>query len=353
MAVSPREGRPDDVEVIGVGDGTVTLRAGVETVVPGRYGLWLDGGTGHARLGEIIDHDEQAGTVTRRLLGVDSGRLREGPARWNGYFYAGTPGSALGLPFTEVAIPSEVGPLPTWYVPAADGVPAGTWAILVHGRGATREECLRAVPVLRRLGFACLVVSYRNDPGGPRSRGGRYHLGDAEWMDVEAAVLYAIEAGARDVVLVGWSMGGAIALQTISRSWLADRVRAVVLDAPVIDWRHVLDHHARLRGVPSTVGRLSQAVLEHPQARRLAGVESPLSLSRLDWVTRASELKLPVLLIHSEDDEFVPAEPSRRLARARPDLVTFVPVKGARHTKEWNVDPEGWDTAVARFLLTV
>jgi uncharacterized protein len=352
QVVSPSESRPDDVEVIGVGAGTVTLRATVETVAPGRYGLWLDGGQGHARLGEVIDHDDHSRTVTRKVLGVDRGRLREGAARWNQYFYAGTPGTALGLPFVEVDLPSEVGPLPAWFVPPAPGVPPrDTWAILVHGRGATREECLRAVPVLHRLGFACLAVSYRNDPGVPRSRGGRYHLGDAEWMDVEAAVLHAVEAGARDVVLVGWSMGGAIALQTISRSWLADRVRAVILDAPVIDWRHVLDHHARLNRVPTTVGRLSQAVLEHPHARRLAGVESPLSLSRLDWVTRAAELRLPLLLIHSDDDEFVPSGPSRSLAQARPDLVTFVPVKGARHTKEWNVDADGWDTAVARFLL--
>jgi hypothetical protein len=354
QVVSPREARPDDVEVIGVGAGTVTLRATPETVAPGRYGLWLDGGAGHARIGPVLDHDEHSRTVTRRVLGVDRGRLREGAARWNQYFYAGTPGTGLGLPFTEIEVTSEVGALPSWLVPPAEGVPArGTWAILVHGRGATREECLRAVPVLHRLGFTTLVMSYRNDAGVPRSRGGRYHLGDAEWMDVEAAILHAVDAGARDVVLVGWSMGGAIALQTISRSWLADRVRAVVLDAPVIDWRHVLDHHARLNRVPSPVGRLSQAVLEHPHARRLAGVETPLSLSRLDWVTRASELKLPLLIIHSDDDEFVPSAPSRRLALARPDLVTFVPVKGARHTKEWNVDPEGWDTAVARFLLSL
>jgi alpha-beta hydrolase superfamily lysophospholipase len=314
----------------------------------------MDGGDGHTRLGDVVDHDEQAGTVTRQVLGVDRGRLTEGPARWNSYFYAGTPGTALGLPYEEVVVKTELGQMPAWFVPPAaahDG--RDTWAVLVHGRGATREECLRVVPLLHRLGMACLVVSYRNDARAPRSGKGRYHLGDAEWTDVEAAILHAVDAGAQDVVLFGWSMGGAIVLQTVSRSWLADRVRAVVLDAPVIDWRDVLDHHARVNHVPAPVGRLSQVVLEHPQARRLVGVETPLSLSRLDWVARASELHLPLLLIHSDDDEFVPSGPSRRLATARPDLVTFVPVAGARHCTEWNVDPEFWETAVARFLLDV
>jgi alpha-beta hydrolase superfamily lysophospholipase len=352
QVVSPSEEKPDDVEVIGAGDGTVTLRATPETTAPGRYGLWLDDEGVHARIGDVLDHDEHAGTVTRTVLGVDRGTLHEGPARWDGWYFTGDPQTSLGLAFDEVEIHSEAGPLPAWWVPAAPGGPSrDAWAVLVHGRGAGREECLRALPVLHRLGFGSLVVSYRNDPGLPRHRSGRYHLGDAEWLDVEAAVLHAVESGARDVVLMGWSMGGAIVLQTVSRSWLADRVRAVVLDAPVIDWRDVLDHHARINRVPAPMGRLSQAVLEHSQARRLVGVESPLSLSRLDWVTRASELKLPMLLLHSDDDEYVPSGPSRRLAQARPDLVTFVPSRGARHTKEWNVDPEGWDTAVARFLL--
>lgn len=119
----------------------------------------------------------------------------------------------------------------------------------------------------------------------------------------------------------------------------------------MLDWRDVIVHHARLNRVPGGIGRLSHAVLEHPQARRLTGVDAPVSLDRLDWVRRAEELHLPVLLIHSEDDEFVPAGPSRLLAAARPDLVTFVPFRQALHTKEWNVDSEQWDTAVARFLL--
>ena len=94
-------------------------------------------------------------------------------------------------------------------------------------------------------------------------------------------------------------------------------------------------------------------MLAHRAAWRLAGTEAPVDLDRLDWVTRAAELTSRCCCIHSEDDEFVPCGPSRRLADARPDLVTFVPATGARHTKEWNVDPDGWDGAVARFLLNL
>ncbi|MGZ4650544.1 MAG: alpha/beta hydrolase, partial [Kineosporiaceae bacterium] len=53
--VTPDAEKPDDVEVLAVGSGTVTLRATPETIAKGRYGLWLDGGAGHARVGEVID----------------------------------------------------------------------------------------------------------------------------------------------------------------------------------------------------------------------------------------------------------------------------------------------------------
>lgn len=350
--VTPNHERPDDVDILTVGAGTLTLATTPETVAPGRYGLWLAQGDGHARIGEIVEKDLRAGTVTRRLEQVDSGRLLAGPARFNSWFFAGTPSTALGLPHEDVVVTSDAGDLPTWYVPPSDEVARrDVWAVLVHGRGATREECLRAVPLLHRLGVPVLVPSYRNDVEGPSTHGGRYSLGDTEWQDVEAAVLHALDAGASEVVLFGWSMGGAIVLQQVSRSWTADRVRALVLDSPVIDWKDVLDYHAHLNRLPRSVGRLGLRMLGDRAWRRVVGVDGPVDLRRLDWVTRASELKLPVLLVHSDDDEYVPSGPSRRLAEARPDLVTFVGFPHARHCKEWNTDPDRWEREVARFLL--
>ncbi len=350
--VTPDRVKADDVVVRSVGAGTVTLAATPETTSPGRYGLWLDKGQGHVRLGEVVEKDLRAGTVTRRVEAVEQGRLLPGPARWNQYYYSGTPTSALGLRHEDVEIVSDAGPLPTWYVPPPKDVQRrDVWAVLVHGRGATREECLRAVPLLNRLGVPTLVPSYRNDPDGPTTVGGRLSLGDTEWQDVEAAVLHALEQGAKEVVLFGWSMGGAIVLQHVSRSWTADRVRALVLDSPVIDWKDVLEHHAQMNRLPLPIGRLGLMMMADKAWRRVVGTDAPVDLRRLDWVTRAAELRLPVLLVHSDDDEFVPSGPSRRLAQARPDLVTFLSFPHARHCREWNTDPDRWEREVARFLL--
>lgn len=350
--VTPRRHRPDDVEVLQVGPRRVVLQATPDSVVPGRYGVWTDGGRGHLRVGDVLG--TTPGRVTRALLGVDAGTARPGAGRWNQYYWAGDPTTALGLAHVDLLVPSEVGDLPCWFVPAdvpSDGaVPAGTWAVLVHGRGATREEALRALPVLHRLGLPALVPSYRNDADGPSSPARRYGLGDTEWHDVEAVVQHALDAGARRVVVVGWSMGGAIALQLVARSPLAERVAALVLDGPVVDWHDVLDHQARKAGIPVRWGRWGLRLLAHPVGRRLVGLDGPLDLRRMDWVARAEELVLPVLLLHSDGDDYVPSGPSARLAQARPDLVEFVRSSVARHTKEWNVDPDGWEAAVEGFL---
>lgn len=348
--LTPQRLKPDDTEVLSVGPGNVTVRATDETVARGRFGLRLAGGTSHALLGEVIRADGP--TVTRELVEVD-GSMKVGPARWNPYYYAGTPTSALGLAHEDVVLDGEVGPLPAWVVPPAAGFTGGdTWAVLVHGRGATREECLRAIPVLHRMGIPTVVPSYRNDADAPALPGGRYHLGDTEWADVEHAIRLALRRGATHVVLFGWSMGGAIVLQLLSRSRLLHVVSTVVLDAPVVSWADVLDHQAKVNRVPVWMARLGLELLGRRQADRMFGVEGPVELDRFDWVARANELRHRMLVIHSDDDEFVPSGPSRALAQARPDLITHVAFRGARHCQEWNVDPERWERVVEEYLRT-
>ena len=346
--LTPDQRRPDDTRILAVSVTEVTLAESAETVVPGRYGLWFDGGAGHARVGDILRHDVDAGTVVRRIIARDRGPLAPGPARWNQYFYWDDPHTSLGLPFRPVAVDGELGPMPAWILEPEH--PTGRWAVLVHGRAARREECLRAVPPLLRLGYTCLVVTYRNDPGAPPAPDGRYNLGLSEWRDVESALEYALAAGADSVVLGGWSMGGAVILQTLKQTALDGFVDAVFLDSPVVDWRNVLVHHARLHHVPPPLRDLGTLVMGRRATRRLVGVHHPVDVALTDWVARASEIRHRILIQHSVDDEFVPAGPSIALAEARPDLVTWERWDTARHCKEWNLDSPRWERVLSRFL---
>ena len=348
--ITPDELQPDDVAILRHDADSVTFAAAADPVVPGRYGVWLDGGEGHARVGDILESD--ATSVTRRLLSVDRGALSVGPARWNQYYYWDRPSVSLGLPDEDVSIVSDVGALPGWVVRPQGGGRSSDWAVLVHGRGARKEETLRAVPVLRKAGWTSLVAAYRNDRDAPLGPDGRYNLGLSEWRDVEAAMGYAVSHGARRILLLGWSMGGAIVLQTLDRSPLSEYVVGVVLDSAVVDWGVVLRHHGRLRRVPGPLVRMASGLLGSPRSRRLVGVREPIDVARTDWVARADELRHPMLVIASDGDDFVPIGPAVALAGRRPDLVRFERWDVARHCREWNYDPERWERVLREFVTS-
>ncbi|HET8879722.1 MAG TPA: alpha/beta fold hydrolase [Arthrobacter sp.] len=359
--ITPVRVRDEDQEVLAVirdGDKQqVILKATPDAVVDGVYGLFFDGGRGHARLGRIVSYSPAEQTVLREVEAVYSGDLttaRRG--YWSGAVHPDP--AALGLPAEDVLIEVDGGTAPAWLVrpapatgAAGDAVPVPeVWAIMVHGRGASRQEGLRAVRVARDLGLASLLITYRNDGQAPSAADGRYGLGSTEWRDVEAAIGYALDHGAKEVVLFGWSMGGAICLQTADLSRYHHLIRAMVLDAPVINWVDVLAHHAQLNRIPSAVGQYGQLMMSHPLGRRLTGLAAPVDLKAMDWVSRAVELRTPTLILHSVDDEYVPYGPSAALAEKNPEMVTFEAFATARHTKEWNVDPERWEALVAAWL---
>jgi pimeloyl-ACP methyl ester carboxylesterase len=349
--ITPARQRAADQEMLAlIRDGQrqqAIFAATDDTTVDGVYGFFFDGGKGHARIGRIVSYSPAERTVLRDVEAVYAGDLSKARRGWWSGAVHPDP-AAVGIPHEEVMIDVDRGQAPAWLVRA--GGTARTWAVMVHGRGATRQEALRAVGPALELGLTSLLVSYRNDGLAPSADDGRYGLGSTERRDVEAAIGYALANGAEEIVLFGWSMGGAICLQTADLSRHRHLIRAMVLDAPVTDWVNVLAHHAQLNRIPSLVGRYGQLMLGHPLGRRLTGLAAPVDLKAMDWVSRAVELRTPTLVVHSVDDEYVPYRPSALLAERNPEMVTFEPFHQARHTKEWNVDPERWESLVKAWL---
>lgn len=350
--VTPSRRLPDTRIVdIDVPAQTITLARTPDTVLPGRYGLFTTGSADYLKVGSVLASDGE--TVKRKLLthvGGESSLAAD--AAFSGWYYERP--EELHLPFTHEHVPAAIGACPAWLFPAEprSDVEDETWVIQIHGRGTTRAECLRAVPVFHALGITSLVVSYRNDGEAPRSRAGAYALGATEWRDVDAAVSWALRHGARRIVLMGWSMGGAIALQTSLGSAHREQIEGVILDSPVVDWRTVLTYQARALHVPTPVTDLAMGALRTGWAAPAIGADGPIPLDRLDIVARAAELRHPVLILHSDDDGFVPSSASHRLADARPDLVELQVFRTARHTKLWNYDQQRWTDTIGEWLRT-
>lgn len=333
--------RPVFPEIVRDSDAaTVTLAATRLAMQPGTWGLrWPDGS---AVIGPVIEADRSR--VVRPLLAGPHPPVGTSAAL-DACTFDPDP-SAHGLAWSDVDIATPLGPCPAWFVPAANPA-AETWALLVHGRGGTRRDGLRVLPALHALDLPTLVLSYRNDPEAPASPDGRYHLGDTEWLDIEAGVRHALAHGAKRVVLVGWSMGAAIIGALLDRSDVASTVAAMVWDAPLVDWRATLRQQASIRRVPPALTALTTGF-----ARRRIGID----FDRFDLPRRPPAIRPPTLLIHSTGDTAVPVEPSRALAAVAPAMgwpMTYFEVPDAEHIAAWNADPVAYEDAMTRFLRAV
>ncbi|MFX1821799.1 alpha/beta fold hydrolase [Pseudarthrobacter sp. CC4] len=331
----------------------IELPASPLTRAAGWYSLWFASGKGHACVGSVVGENAQAGTVTRLVERVDAGDLGAAKAGiWSGYAYSKP--EQLGLPFDDVKIQVDGGMAPAWrFDPATDGPMSSTWAIHAHGMGGKRAGALRGVPIASKLGLTSLVVSFRNDGEAPPSNDSRYSLGQNEWLDVDAAIQFAVEKGAERLVLFGWSLGGSMALRAANLSAHSERIIGMVLVAPVLDWAKTLITNGSASGLPEPVARLGLSMLGGTAGRWVAGLEQPIDLAQLDWVSRAAELRTPTLILHGSGDKSTPVEASERFAELRPDLVQLVRFDVPGHSLEWNGDTEKWESSVARFLKSL
>lgn len=352
VVLTPPGEKVYDLSILGLGYQSgaltsVTLPLNEDTVLPGEYSLVSQGLRGALQLGEVVT--VEASAVVRKVRAQIGEPVRVGDrVRFNGWM--GLTPTDVGLPWTALLIDGRLGRVPAWFVPSSAPSEKKRWAIHVHGRSATRAETLRGVGITRELGFDNLICSYRNDPEAITAETGRYALGSDEWEDVDASLEYAVRQGAEEIVLYGWSMGGAIALQVLRRSSYRHRIRALVLDSPVLDWVEVLDFHGRLSHLPGATIRLGfwmlkQGVIRSGTARRL-----PLESLRAETVLRGSEV--PVLVLHSDDDGYVPGKAAEELADSS-QQVTLTRFSIARHCKLWNFDQERYTSTVAGWLQSV
>jgi alpha-beta hydrolase superfamily lysophospholipase len=324
---------PADITVEAISPGRIGLSRSDDSERPGVYGVEWQGG--RAVIGNVVGGDDDS--VTRRLRSV-SGYLTPGmKVAIDADVYSGNPTQALGLPSSTVSIPGELGPMPAWEIPGRNR----TWAIVVHGINGNPQEGLRIAPLLHRAGLPMLLVTYREDPGAPPSPDGFHHMGLTEWHDLAAAARYAFAHGARRLVLVGYSMGGAIVAQFMERSPLANRVAGLVLDAPALDWRAILEFNATEKGVPA-FGALP--------VEWAIGARIDVDWDSLDAIEHADDFQLPVLLFHGTDDRVVPISTSDEFAAELPRWVTYFRVPEAGHTEEWNVDPALYERRLGAFL---
>lgn len=338
---SKRDDDPLDLRVAELVDGRVRLEPATDEESRdwkshGIFGMEWPGG--YAQVGDIKAMSD--GYVEREFVPL-KGTPGVGEAvRLDSFALPDDPQTAHGIAFEEVTFASELGEFPAWFVPGS----RDTWAIFVHGKGANRREALRMLPTVVEAGLPSLVITYRNDEGVPENHDGYYRYGATEWKELKAAVDYAVEKGAKRIVLIGYSMGGAIVMNYMLRSPPGELVPGVIMDSPALNLGAIVVKESQSRGIPRLVATLGRVAF---------GWRAKMDWAALNYLSRADELDVPVLLFHGDRDKTVFIETSDALACARPDIVTYVRATDVDHVRSWNADRAKYEAEVREFLARV
>jgi pimeloyl-ACP methyl ester carboxylesterase len=337
-----------DVTIEDIDDTTVLLAGDDEAIDdPGDYALIWDGGYGY-----VGDVESVTADGVRRPFASVSGAppLSPDEVDLDSWYYPADPADA-GLTFENVTYQSPLGGFQAWYVPAGTR-PASRWAIHAHGWRTDRREVIRPLAAFRDAGIDSLVIELRNDPGAPADPSGLYRFGRTEWQEIEGAVRYALDNGAEDVVLAGYSTGATGEMAFLTQSALADRVVGIFFDSPNLDFGRAVKVEAQdtalIPGLPFTVPDSLTAA-----ATAIAEIRFDVGWDAINYIGDGASLTIPTLVIHGDQDGTVPLSVSEDFAATNPSVIELVVFPGADHVRSWNADRTRYETTLDGFLTSL
>lgn len=212
--------------------------------------------------------------------------------------------------------------------------------VMPHGGPEMRDYLAydRWVQALCAQGWLVLQPNFRGSGGYGRSFGdaGRRRWGDRMQEDVEDAVAHIVKAGLADprrLAIMGASYGGYAAAMGVVRE--PDLYRCAVAIAGVYDLLQSLDETRDDDGSNSEAYAYWVASMGDPKTQKDKLIaDSPRR--------RATEIKVPVLLLHGTEDEICRPEQAREMAKALKKAgVSYqhVEFKGEGHPN-WSDDNE-------------
>ncbi len=225
------------------------------------------------------------------------------------------------LPYEDVSLTCEDGSrIDAWYIPADS---ARATLIFCHGNGGNISHRLESIDQFHRLGLSVFIFDYH---GYGRSEG---KPGEKEtYQDAEAAWNYLTETrgiSPDSIIIFGRSLGGAVAV------WLASQhqPKALVVESSFTSIADVAAHYYPFLPV-----------------KLLARVE-------YNSEERIGQIHVPVLIIHSPDDDIIPYKLGRKLFETANEPKQFLQIHGGHNAGYLDSDDvylKGWREFLTRFV---
>lgn len=240
-------------------------------------------------------------------------------------------GEMEAVPFEEVSITTFDGlKLFARYYHLSDSAPL---QIQFHGyRSTAVRDFSGGFSLARKMGRNLLVVDQR---AGGKSEGTTICFGIKEKYDCLEWIKYALERfGDIPIMLTGVSMGAATVLMA-SELDLPKNVKCIVADCPFSSPEEIIALECKKMGIPPKIGM--------PFVRLGARLFGNLKLSGEGAEKAVRNTKVPILLVHGEEDDFVPCYMSEKIYSANPKMITFETFPNAAHGVSFLVDTERYE----------
>lgn len=245
----------------------------------------------------------------------------------------------LSAPYEKVTITSRDGiSLVGRYYHVKDGAPV---SIIFHGyRSTLGTDCNGGYSMSVRRGYNVLVVYQR----AHRESGGRtITFGVKERFDCLDWIEYINNRFGENtkILLMGLSMGAATVLMAAGID-LPANVRGVMADCGFSSPKEILQEVIKQMKFPLRITyffvRMSARIFGHFDPEEASAVEA------------LKNAKVPVLIIHGDDDRFVPSRMSRDNYEACASAKEILIVPGAGHGLSYCVDAKAYEKAVEDFM---
>lgn len=211
--------------------------------------------------------------------------------------------------------------LKSWFAPPKEK--DGKVIVFFHGNAGDIRQGIPVAEEFMRLGYGVYLNGYRGYGGNPGTPA------EADLYDDARASLKWLEQKGytgQSVVLMGWSLGTAVAAQLASES----APHAVALLSAFTNLYDIM--RPRYANMPEEE------------------FTTKLKADRYDVVNTLAKVKAPVLIVHGAQDDIVPLRLGRTVYAAANDPKTFKEIGAAGHNDLWD-----WDvnTVVSNWLCTL
>ena len=245
----------------------------------------------------------------------------------------------MACTYEEVSVQSHDGlKLAGKYYHRADGAPL---IIFFHGyRCSAIRDGNGIFLYSKKLRYNILMVDQRVHG---KSEGTTITFGIRERYDCFSWVDWALQRFGEEqkIILAGLSMGAATVLMTADMG-LPEQVKGIMADCPYSSPKAIIRQVIRNMKYPVDI--------TYWLAKTAAKIIGKFDLEETSAIEAVEKSKIPILIIHGDDDRFVPCTMSTECKNAGIDHVELVLVEGAGHGMSHCVDTKKYEDAALAFF---